>query len=128
MPLPSAPDAGEFPLILKERRTWRKFSTKPVPLSDLAKLLGLAFGVQGWAKIPGLGRVAIKTSPSGGSLHPIEAYVLASNVKGLRPGIYYYDATRHQLVWLRRAIARNQLKNMIGHQWWIAPRRPHSSF
>lgn len=120
VPLPATSTAGEFPRILKDRRTWRKFSAKPVPLTDLASLLGLTFGVQGWAKIPGLGRVAMKSSPSGGSLHPIEAYILVRNVQGLRPGIYYYDATRHDLVWLRQGIARNQLKKMIGHQWWFA--------
>ncbi len=120
VPLPAASSAGEFPRILKDRRTWRKFSAKPVPLADLASMLGLTFGVQSWAKIPGLGRVAIKTSPSGGSLHPIEAYVLVRNVKGVKPGIYYYDAARHSLVWLRQGIARNQLKKMIGHQWWFA--------
>lgn len=118
--LPAASSAGEFPRILKDRRTWRKFSTKPVPLADLASLLGLTFGAQGWARIPGLGRVAIKTSPSGGSLHPIEAYVLVRNVKGLQQGIYYYDARRQALVWLRTGISRNQLKKMIGHQWWFA--------
>jgi len=118
--LPADSSAGEFPRILKERRTWRKFSSKPVPLGDLASLLGLTFGVQGWAEIPGLGRAAMKTSPSGGSLHPIEAYVFVRNVQGLQPGIYYYDARRHVLAWLRQGISRNQLEKMIGHQWWFA--------
>jgi len=120
VPLPDDPPPGEFPRILKERRTWRKFSPKPVPLEDLARVLRLTFGVQGWAEIPGIGRVPMKTSPSGGSLHPIEAYILARNVKGLRTGIYYYDAKRHGLVWLRSGISRNRLKKMVGHQWWFA--------
>ena len=38
-----------------------------------------------------------KTSPSGGSLHPIEAYVLVRNVTGLEAGIYHYRADRHAL-------------------------------
>ncbi|MFI5098082.1 MAG: SagB family peptide dehydrogenase [Candidatus Acidiferrales bacterium] len=118
--LPADSHVGEFPRILKERRTWRKFSSNPVPLADLARLLQLTFGVQGWAEIPGLGRAAMKTSPSGGSLHPIEAYVLARNVKYLRPGIYYYDAKRHALVWLRQGISRDRLEKMVGHQWWFA--------
>lgn len=120
VPLPAAAPFGEFPRILKERRTWRKFSAKPVLLAHLARLLQLTFGVQGWAEIPGLGRAAMKTSPSGGSLHPIEAYVLVRNVKGLRTGIYYYDAKRHDLVWLRQGISRSSLEKMVGHQWWFA--------
>lgn len=120
VPLPADSSAAEFPRILKERRTWRKFSSNPVPLADLARLLQLTFGVQGWAEIPGLGRVPTKTSPSGGSLHPIEAYVLARNVKDLRTGIYYYDAKRHDLAWLRSGISRKSLEKMVGHQWWFA--------
>lgn len=120
VPLPADSSAAEFPRVLKERRTWRKFSSNPVPLADLARLLQLTFGVQGWAEIPGLGRVPMKTSPSGGSLHPIEAYVLARNVKGLRTGIYYYNAKRHDLVWLRPGISRKSLEKMVGHQWWFA--------
>ena len=120
VPLSADLPAAEFPRILKQRRTWRKFSAQPVPLDDLGGLLQLTFGVQGWAEIPGLGRAAMKTSPSGGCLHPIETYVLARNVNGLQPGIYYYDARRHHLVWLRRGISRHALKKMIGHQWWFA--------
>ena len=120
MPLSAYSPAGEFPRILRERRTWRKFSAKPVPLDDLAALLRLTFGVQGWAEIPGIGRAPMKTSPSGGALHPIEAYILARNVKGLQPGIYYYDARRHHLVRLRRGVSRRALEKMIGHQWWFA--------
>ena len=120
VPLSADFPAGEFPRILRERRTWRKFSAKPVPLDDLAVLLRLTFGVQGWAEIPGIGRAPMKTSPSGGALHPIEAYVLARNVKGLQPGLYYYDARRHHLVRLRRGVSRKALEKMIGHQWWFA--------
>jgi SagB-type dehydrogenase family enzyme len=120
VPLSADSPAGDFPRILKERRTWRKFSAKPLPLAELATLLQLTFGVQAWAEIPGLGRAPMKTSPSGGSLHPIEAYVLARNVKGLRPGIYYYDAKRLNLVWLRHGISRKSLEIMVGHQWWFA--------
>ena len=120
VPLSADSPVGDFPRILKERRTWRKFSAKPLPLAELATLLQLTFGVQAWAEIPGLGRAPMKTSPSGGSLHPIEAYVLARNVKGLRPGIYYYDAKRLNLVWLRHGISRKSLEIMVGHQWWFA--------
>jgi putative peptide maturation dehydrogenase len=38
-----------------------------------------------------------KTSPSGGSLHPIEAYVLVRNVEGVDPGLYHYRTEDHAL-------------------------------
>ena len=62
----------------------------------------------------------MKTSPSGGDLHPIEAYVLVQRVKGLKRGIYHYNAKRHELEWLRKGIARRTLERNLGSQWWFA--------
>ncbi|MFL9960041.1 SagB/ThcOx family dehydrogenase [Paraburkholderia sediminicola] len=38
-----------------------------------------------------------RTSPSGGSLQPSAAYLVALNVEGLTAGIYHYRAFSHQL-------------------------------
>jgi putative peptide maturation dehydrogenase len=38
-----------------------------------------------------------KTSPSGGGLHPIEAFVLAQRVDGVPPGLYHYHCQAHAL-------------------------------
>ncbi|HXY00577.1 MAG TPA: SagB family peptide dehydrogenase [Candidatus Limnocylindrales bacterium] len=111
---------GEFPQILKCRRTWRKFGGEVVPLEALAESLELTFGIQGWVEVPGLGRAAMKTSPSGGDLHPIEAYVLVQRVRGLKRGLYHYNAARHELEWLRPAVSRKELERSLGNQWWFA--------
>jgi len=118
--LPNRKTTGDFPDVLKARRTWRIYGRKPVPLESLAQTLQLAFGIQGWAKIPGLGRVAMKTSPSCGCLHPIEAYVLANNVQGLRRGLYHYNAEHHELERLRGGLPKKVLEKNLGHQWWFA--------
>ncbi|HEV8075302.1 MAG TPA: SagB family peptide dehydrogenase [Candidatus Acidoferrum sp.] len=118
--LPGAHTRGEFAEVLKQRRTWRKYGPEAVPLEALAETLALTFGIQGWVDVPGLGRAAIKTSPSGGSLHPIEAYVLARRVKGLESGIYHYNAERHELEWIRKGVARRTLERNLGSQWWFA--------
>ena len=68
IPLPSPSVDGEFARVLLRRRTWRKFSAAPVSLPALGKLLGLTFGVQHWVKLPKIGSVAVKTSPSGGAM------------------------------------------------------------
>jgi SagB-type dehydrogenase family enzyme len=112
--------AGEFPVVLKSRRTWRKYGPEPVSLEALSQVLQLSFGIQGWIDVPGLGRVAMKTSPSGGDLHPIEAYVLVQRVNGLRRGLYHYNAARHELEWLRKGMARRALERNLGSQWWFA--------
>ncbi len=109
---------SDFARVLLERRTWRKFSKRPVGLPLLGNLLGLTWGVRGWVEIPKIGSIALKTSPSGGALHPIEAYVLARHVEGLRPGLYHYDATDHRLELLRRGASSRQITGYLANQWW----------
>jgi SagB-type dehydrogenase family enzyme len=122
--LPTTDSQGEFISVLKSRRTWRKFGRGPVSLQSLAETLDLTFGIREWVDIPGLGKVAAKTSPSGGSLHPMEAYVLAQRVEGLEPGIYHYNSSRHELEWLREGVARPTLERALASQWWFT----HASF
>ena len=117
--LPRVPVQGDFPAVLKNRRTWRRFGSEAVALVDLAQLLQLTFGIQAWAEVPGLGPAAMKTSPSGGDLHPIEAYVLAQRVKGLKQGFYHYNAGKHVLEGLRGGVPRKMLERNLGNQWWF---------
>ena len=116
--LPAPRCTGEFPQVLLARRTWRKFSTDPVELSALSTLLGLSFGVRWWVEVPQLGRLALKTSPSGGARHPIEAYVLARRVANLTPGLYHYASDKHGLERLRRGASSRQLVRYLAGQKW----------
>ena len=86
-----------FSRVLKARRTHRHFSQQPVALNDIAVLLGLVWGVQGYLSSKYFGMLARKTSPSGGARHPVEVYVMALNVADLDRGIYHYNAETHQL-------------------------------
>jgi putative peptide maturation dehydrogenase len=98
--LPRGED-GVFEL-LRRRRTIRVFDpANPMHVGELSTLLYYTFGCQGYAHLaPGL--VALrKTSPSGGGLHPIEAYPLVVNVRGLETGLYHYNVERHALDLLR---------------------------
>ncbi|HWT45735.1 MAG TPA: SagB family peptide dehydrogenase, partial [Vicinamibacterales bacterium] len=94
--LPKPRTRGEFPEVLRARRTWRRFGAGAVPLSDVATALALTLGVQHWVRTE-FGRLPLKTSPSGGARHPIEGYLYASRVDGLRAGLYHYAADRHRL-------------------------------
>ncbi|MFY9802102.1 MAG: SagB family peptide dehydrogenase [Candidatus Acidiferrales bacterium] len=115
-----ARESGEFPRVLTARRTWRRFARGKLSFADLSTLLGLTFGVREWADVPPLGRFAVKTSPSGGALHPIEAYLVARDVEGISPGIYHYDASRHRLELLRRGITRDRMSGYMCGQRWFA--------
>jgi SagB-type dehydrogenase family enzyme len=114
--LPKPEVSGEFPRVLLQRRTWRQFSRQPVTLEKLATLLGLTFGVQWWLDLDGIGRLGMKTSPSGGARHPIEPYVLALRVDGLRRGLYHYNGATHRLELLRKGATAGQLSRYVNGQ------------
>ena len=116
--LPATAADGEFARVLLQRRTWRKFSVEAVPLATLGNLLGLTWGIQHWISLPKIGSVAAKTSPSGGAMHPIEAYVLARNVAGLAAGFYHYNAADHQLELLRRGATSRDIARLLANQEW----------
>ena len=109
---------GGFPTVLRDRRTWRHFGRRPIDLDSLSALLHLSFGVQRWASTDGEGRVPLKTSPSGGARHPLEAYVVVRRVTGLEQGIYHYASDVHRLERLTAAGAAPPFDEMLPTQWW----------
>lgn len=95
--LPAPPNAA-WDQALRQRTTCRNFDTqRRLPLEALSNVLHRTFGVTGEVRI---GEDAVfhkKNVPSGGGLHPIEAYVVAQCVEGLGPGVYHYLADSHLL-------------------------------
>jgi SagB-type dehydrogenase family enzyme len=93
-----APHLGETSLraALRDRRTHRRFGDGPIPVQALATLLGLTFGVQAWA-LAEEGPLALKTSPSGGARHSLEAYVWVRHVDGVPAALYHYRPGEHSL-------------------------------
>ena len=111
--------AGEFPRVLQDRRTWREFAQRSLTTEALSKLLQLTFCIQYWEQVPSIGRLAMKTSPSGGALHPSEAYVMARRVNGIPKGIYHYDAGGHQLQRIRKGMSSAEIQRYLAGQWWF---------
>ena len=118
--LPKPPRDGQFPEVLLARRTWRRFKTQALPLEDLSLLLDLTAGIQQWALSASGQRSALKTSPSGGARHPIDVYVLALRVDGLRRGLYHYAADRHRLDRLKNTVHRQGVERYLPRQYWYA--------
>lgn len=113
---PPAEDA--FTRVLRSRRTWRRYSSRPVALDDLATVLGWTAGVQKW--IRGEARMPLKTSPSGGARHAIECYVVARDVAGLKKGIYHYAPDRHALTRIGRAVAVERMRAYVPGSGYFA--------
>lgn len=88
--LPTVVPQGQFEAVIAKRRTIRRFSREPVALIDLARLLHMTYGRLDQNR-------AVRPVASGGALYPLEFYVTAINVDGLRAGVYHYDVENHCL-------------------------------
>jgi SagB-type dehydrogenase family enzyme len=111
---------SELATTLRARRSWRRLGRGALPLDALATLLGLTWGVQAWVDVDGFGWMPLKTSPSGGARHAVEAYVAVRRVEGVTPGIYHYDAVAHRLVRVRRGLPARVLAACVPQQTWMA--------
>lgn len=110
--------------LLAARATCRNFDQSfQLPLQELASLLHRVFGAQA-TQVLGPQAVALKkNSPSGGGLHPIEAFVLVQRVEGLAPGCYHYHATGHALEPISLASGQdlaNAAYELVAGQSWFA--------
>jgi putative peptide maturation dehydrogenase len=95
--LARAPRTG-FDELLDRRNSCRNFDTgKVLPQAQFAQLLERVFGARGEAHAADDFDVVKKTSPSGGALHPTEAYLIVRRVEGIAPGLYHYRPREHAL-------------------------------
>ncbi|WP_350225918.1 SagB/ThcOx family dehydrogenase [Vibrio parahaemolyticus] len=81
---------------LTSRRTIRNFSKiEYIDLDSLSEILFVCFGKQNNYKDK---YHYLRTSSSGGGLHPTEPYVVVNRVEGLDRGVYYYHSDDHILI------------------------------
>jgi putative peptide maturation dehydrogenase len=116
-------DPTEFDALLQRRTTCRNFDdSRALPLPLFTRMLGRVFGAQSQVKVGTDLVFHKKTSPSGGGLHPIEAYLIVQNVEGLPPGLYRYLADSHQLVPLPEPTQSLEdfIMECVGQQHWFA--------
>jgi len=89
LPKPVLEGDKSLPQLLQQRRSVREYSREALSLSDVGQLLWAA---QGITHPRGL-----RTAPSAGALYPLELYVVAGNVSGLKQGVYHYQIQQHRL-------------------------------
>lgn len=82
--------------VLERRRSRRDFTGAELPLADLGALLWACQGVTG--RMHGY---RFRTAPSAGALYPIETYVFARAVAGLKPGFWHLDVKEWRLELIR---------------------------
>ena len=89
LPKPDVSHGISLNSALNLRRSQRKFSAKPISLTQLSQLLWSAQGVTHF--------FGFRTAPSAGALYPLEIFVVVSNVDQLSQGIYHYKPDSHEL-------------------------------
>lgn len=110
LPRPNRDD--DFARVFHARRTWRRYSSQPVTLDELAAILALSAGVQYWVGGADV-TIPLKTSPSGGARHATECYVVARDVQGLTKGIYHYAPARHGLTRIGKAVSIQRMRSYV---------------
>lgn len=97
LPLPSAEPTAVDDL-LAQRATCRNFDpARSVDLTTFSRIMHRVYGAQAAYEIHADNVVIKRTSPSGGGLHPTEAYLIVQRVDGLAPGLYHYHPIDHAL-------------------------------
>jgi SagB-type dehydrogenase family enzyme len=92
LPEPNRKGGGGLWGILSKRRSRRGYPDSPLSIENLSQLLWASQGMTDTED-----RYALRTAPSAGALYPVETYLFARNISGLKPGIYHYAVLRHAL-------------------------------
>jgi SagB-type dehydrogenase family enzyme len=102
LPLPATFPAStkSFDEVLRGRESAREFSGGYIQLNQLAKVLAMSYGMTRDNQNTHYTR-PFRTIPSGGALYPLELYIHATRVEGLKAGLYHYDPEDHALDVLR---------------------------
>jgi len=95
---------------LRLRRSIRDFADEPLSQESLALLLWAGQGITRRGFVP------LRTAPSAGALYPVETYVCAGRVEGLRPGVYHWELPDERLapVSARGDVARAACEAALG--------------
>ena len=97
-PLPLVDPPRPLYDVLRRRKTGRGFAAgASLSLDELATVLRYVWGCHGTHDVTPELTILKKTSPSGGSQHPVEVYPLVRAVEGVDPGFYHYAVDAHEL-------------------------------
>jgi SagB-type dehydrogenase family enzyme len=104
---------------LLHRRSVREFRNETIKLEDVSQILWAAYGITSARSHPASLQGGLRTAPSAGALYPLEIYLVAGKVNGLKPGIYQYKADGHKLVLSATGDIRRELAEAALSQSFI---------
>ena len=108
------PALSSMPLdkCIKRRESCRKFTKKPLTKQDVSDVLFYCGGITNQKKKRDWNETR-RAYPSAGARYPLELYVVAFNVKGLKQGIYHYNIKKHSLELMLPCSYRKELYGSI---------------
>ena len=98
---------------LHARRSTREYATTALKLQDVSQLLWAAQGITA-AK-------GLRTAPSPIAVYLVQAYLVAGNVEGLKPGVYSYKPQDHSLELVKGGGLEAQLGSLGQQVFSAAP-------
>lgn len=113
LPVPDNPPTTSLEEVLRQRRTCRNFSAKPMPVEDISKILFYSY-------IPMKEQYDKQSGPidpaewtyAEASLLPFNIYLLVLEADGLDSGIYRYSVQRHALASINSEVSDEELKEL----------------
>ncbi|HUU27738.1 MAG TPA: SagB/ThcOx family dehydrogenase [archaeon] len=96
--LPKPRDKGDFSLeeVIRQRRSVRSFSSRPLSIEEISQLLWAAQGITDSLR-------GFRSAPSAGALYPLEVYIVISE------GVYNYRPQGHELAQIKSGDFRKEL-------------------
>ena len=92
LPFPENIKTLSFNEAIRNRKSIRGFSDKPLSLEQLGYILWSSTGIQRVER-----GYAFRNAPSAGALYPIETYLFAKNIEEVELGLYHYNIKLHIL-------------------------------
>ena len=113
--LPAAKLKGKISVeeALHARRSTREYATTALKLEEVSQLLWAAQGITA-AK-------GLRTAPSPIAVYLVQAYLVAGNVDGLKPGVYSYKPEDHSLELVKGGALEGQLASLGQQVFGAAP-------
>ena len=101
--------------VIKQRRTVRSFTGKPVLWQQFSQILWAAQGITD-------DRGFKRSAPSGGALYPADVYAVVGKdcVENLGPGVYHYEPQGHSITKTAEGDRRKDVAIASLRQMWMA--------
>ncbi len=106
VPAPNLTGTVPVEKAIAERRSVRQFTDDPLSLEIVSQMMWASQGITDDGRK--------RAAPSAGATYPLEIYLVANRVEGLKPGVYHYLVYQHELEAIRIQDLSKRLGETVG--------------